>query len=49
MERGFAVEWHDSLPEAIRVSEANDVVDPDAARLQARDLAFLKRAMKIIG
>lgn len=44
-ERGFSVEWHESLDEAIRMIEANDqAADSDAAILQARDLAFLKLA-----
>ncbi len=48
-ERGFSLEWHDSLDDAIRMIEANDnVVDPDAAILQARDLAYLKLAKKYL-
>lgn len=43
-ERGFDIEWHDSLDSAISLLEANEVADPDAAKLQARDLNFLKRA-----
>ena len=44
-ERGFSIEWHDSLEEAIQMIESNNkVTDPDAAILQARDLAFLKLA-----
>ncbi len=46
LERGFSVEWHESLREAIALIENNRVSDADAARLQARDLAFLKLVAK---
>ena len=44
-ERGFSLEWHESLESAIRMIEANNnVADPDGVILQARDLAYLKLA-----
>ena len=43
--RGFSLEWAPSLAQAIQTFESNnDVLEADAAKLQARDLAFLKRA-----
>ncbi len=47
-QRDFSIEWHPSLQEAIKLIESNQVSDPDAAKLQARDLEFLKLAQKTI-
>lgn len=43
-ERGFKIEWFDSLDEAIDVIEKNTVTEPGMDSLQARDLSFLKLA-----
>lgn len=48
-ERGFDIEWYDSLDEAIQLIETNQVSDPNATKLQARDLEFLKRARNYLG
>ena len=48
-ERGFSLEWQENLADVIRMIEANNsVADPDAAILQARDLAYLKLALKYL-
>ena len=48
-ERGFSLKWADSLDNAIAIFEAsNSVTDPCAARIQARDLAFLKLAKEYL-
>lgn len=43
-ERGFTLEWCESLDAAIAKIEQNFIADPEAAILQARDLAYIKRA-----
>jgi len=49
-ERGFSLEWHENLADVIRMIEANNnVTDPDAAILQARDLAYLRLAAEYLG
>lgn len=48
-ERGFSTEWICDLATAISKIEANRVDHPEAAILQARDLAFLKMAREKIG
>lgn len=46
--RDFQLEWRDNLTVAIRDIEAHAVADPATAAIQARDLAFLKRAEKYL-
>lgn len=44
-ERGFALKWFPSLNDAIETISSNtNISDPDAAKLQARDLSYLKLA-----
>ena len=43
-ERGFRIEWLDSLDDTIKTIEQNIVTEPGMDCLQARDLAFLKLA-----
>jgi len=47
-ERGFSLEWHDSLDAAISTMGSNSVSDPDAAALQLRDLVYLKLAKEYL-
>ena len=47
-ERGFSLEWYDSLDAAITKIEANHVPEPDAIALQSRDLAYLKLAKEYL-
>ena len=45
--RGFELQWAPSLEQAIRTFENNhNISEPTAAKLQERDLAFLKRALE---
>lgn len=43
-ERGFSIEWFDTLDQAIATIEANVVAEPGMDSMQARDLTFLKLA-----
>lgn len=44
-ERKFELQWFPSLAQAITTIEANtNIADASAAKLQARDLSYLKRA-----
>ncbi|MCL2869298.1 NUDIX domain-containing protein [Candidatus Saccharibacteria bacterium] len=47
-ERGFSLEWYDSLDAAITKIEANRVSEPDVVALQFRDLGYLKLAKKYL-
>lgn len=45
--RKFTLEWFSSLDEAIATIESNKVNDANAAKIQARDLSYLKLATKL--
>ncbi len=47
-ERGFGLEWCESIEAAISKIESNVVTDPDAAVLQARDLGYIKKAKEFL-
>lgn len=47
-ERDFTLEWFSDLDFAITKIKANHVLEPNAAKIQARDLAFLEMAKQYL-
>ncbi len=49
IERGFELEWFDSLDSAIATFEKNQVIEPGMESMQTRDLQFLKLGKAKLG